>query len=62
MPKKESKGESGKRAAWCALCAVGIYLALQVLGALLVSREVVGEPAVGRRFKGNIWMQGIINF
>ena len=23
---------------------------------------VVGEPAVGRRFKGNIWMQGIINF
>ena len=43
MPKKESKGESGKRAAWCALCAVGIYLALQVLGALLVSREVVGE-------------------
>ena len=24
MPKKESKGESGKRAAWCALCAVGI--------------------------------------
>ena len=43
MPKKESKGESGKRAAWCALCVVGIYLALQVLGALLVSREVVGE-------------------
>lgn len=26
------------------------------------AREVVGEPAVGRRFKGNIWMQGIINF
>lgn len=26
-----------------------------------VSR-VVGEPAVGRRFKGNIWLQGRINF
>lgn len=26
-----------------------------------VSR-VVGEPAVGRRFKGNIWLQGKINF
>lgn len=25
-------------------------------------KEVVGEPAVGRRFKGNIWMQGVINF
>ena len=25
-------------------------------------KEVVGEPAVGRRFKGNIWMQGRINF
>lgn len=24
--------------------------------------EVVGEPAKGRRFKGNIWMQGNINF
>lgn len=26
-----------------------------------VSR-VVGEPAIGRRFKGNVWMQGRINF
>ena len=24
--------------------------------------DLLGEPAVGRRFKGNIWMQGIINF
>jgi len=24
--------------------------------------EVMGEPAVGRRFKGNIWLQGHINF
>lgn len=24
--------------------------------------EVIGEPMVGRRFKGNIWMQGYINF
>ena len=25
-------------------------------------REVMGEPAVGRRFKGNVWLQGKINF
>jgi hypothetical protein len=24
--------------------------------------ELLGEPAVGRRFKGNIWLQGHINF
>lgn len=24
--------------------------------------RIVGEPAVGRRFKGNIWLQGRINF
>ena len=24
--------------------------------------RVIGEPAVGRRFKGNIWLQGKINF
>ena len=24
--------------------------------------RVVGEPANGRRFKGNIWLQGKINF
>lgn len=28
----------------------------------LPAREVFGEPAVGRRFKGNIWLQGKINF
>lgn len=26
------------------------------------SRDLTGEPAVGRRFKGQIWMQGILNF
>lgn len=25
-------------------------------------KDLLGEPAVGRRFKGNIWMQGYINF
>ncbi len=24
--------------------------------------DLLGEPAIGRRFKGNIWMQGYINF
>ncbi|MBE5825367.1 MAG: DUF3881 family protein [Butyrivibrio sp.] len=28
-----------------------------------INREdLLGEPAVGRRFKGNIWMQGYINY
>ena len=26
------------------------------------SKNLMGEPAVGRRYKGNIWMQGRINF
>ncbi len=25
-------------------------------------KEVIGDPAVGRRFKGNMWLQGRINF
>ena len=25
-------------------------------------KRVMGEPSVGRRFKGNVWMQGMINF
>ena len=25
-------------------------------------KDIMGEPAVGRRFKGVIWMQGKINF
>ncbi|MCI7795615.1 MAG: DUF3881 family protein [Lachnospiraceae bacterium] len=26
------------------------------------SQDLLGEPAVGRRFKGQIWLQGILNF
>ncbi len=25
-------------------------------------KDLLGEPAIGRRFKGNIWMQGVINY
>ena len=25
-------------------------------------KSVIGDPAVGRRFKGNMWLQGRINF
>ena len=25
-------------------------------------RDLLGKPAIGRRFKGQIWMQGILNF
>ena len=24
--------------------------------------QVLGEPQIGRRFKGTIWLQGMINF
>ena len=43
MAKKENKGENGRRMLWCAACALGTYLLLQALGALLVSQEVVGS-------------------
>ncbi len=26
------------------------------------SQDLLGEPAIGRRFKGQIWLQGILNF
>jgi len=26
------------------------------------SQDLLGEPAVGRRFKGQIWLQGSLNF
>ena len=25
-------------------------------------KDLMGEPAVGRRFKGSIWLQGYINY
>lgn len=32
------------------------------LNLIVNKQDVFGEPAVGRRFKGNIWMQGRVNF
>ena len=26
------------------------------------AKNLLGEPEIGRRFKGNIWLQGNINF
>jgi len=26
------------------------------------SQDLVGEPEIGRRFKGQIWLQGTLNF
>ena len=43
MPKKEAKQEIWKTAGCCALCALGVYTALQFLAAVLVAREAVGE-------------------
>lgn len=31
-------------------------------GICINKRDLVGEPMVGRRFKGNIWMQGRVDF
>ena len=28
----------------------------------IAKKDMLGEPAVGRRFKGQIWMQGIVEF
>lgn len=33
-----------------------------LLNICINSQDLLGEPAVGRRFKGQIWMQGILNF
>ena len=43
MPKAEKKQELWKTAGGSILCALGIYLVLQFLGALLLHRQVVGE-------------------
>lgn len=32
------------------------------LSLIVNKKDVFGEPAVGRRYKGNIWLQGKINF
>lgn len=28
----------------------------------IARKDLLGEPVVGRRFKGQIWMQGVANF
>ncbi|WP_026505858.1 DUF3881 family protein [Butyrivibrio sp. NC3005] len=28
----------------------------------ICKKDLIGEPAIGRRFKGEIWLQGLINF
>lgn len=33
-----------------------------LFGLCINQKDLVGEPAVGRRFKGNIWLQGSINY
>lgn len=33
-----------------------------VLDLCINKKDLYGEPAIGRRFKGNIWLQGYINF
>ncbi|MBO5487481.1 MAG: DUF3881 family protein [Eubacterium sp.] len=33
-----------------------------MLGVCINQRDLLGEPQVGRRFKGNVWMQGSIKY
>ena len=33
-----------------------------VMGVCINQKDLVGEPAIGRRFKGNVWMQGFVHF
>lgn len=33
-----------------------------ILNVIIDGEDLLGEPSIGRRFKGNIWLQGNINF
>ena len=33
-----------------------------VFGLCINQKDLMGEPAIGRRFKGNVWLQGSINY
>ena len=33
-----------------------------ILGVCINQKDLWGEPQVGRRFKGNVWMQGSIKY
>jgi hypothetical protein len=33
-----------------------------ILQVTINQKDLYGEPAIGRRFKGNIWLQGNIDF
>lgn len=33
-----------------------------ILNVIIDREDLLGEPSIGRRFKGNIWLQGNINF
>lgn len=44
------------------LCVMTLSCNDLVFDMCMNKKDLYGEPAIGRRFKGTIWMQGIINF
>lgn len=44
------------------MCTMTINCNDLVFDVCINKKDLLGEPAVGRRFKGNIWMQGTINY
>ena len=39
---------------------LSVYVYELKFDALIPKANLIGEPAIGRRFKGNIWLQGMI--
>ena len=55
--KLESIGLTGEKVHILTLCCNDLNLKVAIN-----SIDLLGEPAVGRRFKGSVWLQGQVNF
>lgn len=52
-----TNGLTGEKVHILTLCCNGLNLKVAIN-----SIDLLGEPAVGRRFKGSVWLQGQVNF
>lgn len=52
-----TNGLTGEKVHILTLCCNDLYLKVAIN-----SIDLLGEPAVGRRFKGSVWLQGQVNF
>jgi len=44
------------------ICIMSICCNNLIFDVAINQKDLIGEPAVGRRFKGKVWLQGIVNF